>query len=65
MTINCPKCRSTPSWQCPACGVAYAKAGDCGLSIHSSVTTPGVLVGASDNAIQFFVPDVDPCSCKK
>ena len=35
MTITCPKCRhvreadaSVPSWQCPKCGVAYAKAAD-------------------------------------
>jgi glutaredoxin len=34
MPIICPKCRtvrpdnaSVPDWQCPACGVAYAKAG--------------------------------------
>jgi hypothetical protein len=34
MTTICPKCRtvrpadtSVPTWQCPACGVAYAKAG--------------------------------------
>lgn len=33
--ISCPKCRhirqpheQAPLWQCPACGVAYAKAGD-------------------------------------
>lgn len=37
MTIICPKCRhlrqpneTVPDWQCPACGVAYAKAGDAG-----------------------------------
>lgn len=34
MTTVCPKCRAmrpadtqAPAWQCPACGVAYAKAG--------------------------------------
>ncbi|WP_028453918.1 tetratricopeptide repeat protein [Chitinilyticum litopenaei] len=34
MTITCPKCRyqrqatdSAPDWQCPSCGVAYAKVG--------------------------------------
>lgn len=37
MTKICPKCRAvrpadsqTPAWQCPSCGVAYAKAGDVG-----------------------------------
>ena len=46
MTTICPKCRSArpaqtsaPSWQCPACGVAYAKAGDSGVSTRSSATT--------------------------
>ena len=46
MTTICPKCRSArpaqtsaPSWQCPACGVAYAKAGDTGVSTRSSATT--------------------------
>jgi len=35
MTRICPKCRharqatdTVPTWQCPACGVAYAKAAD-------------------------------------
>lgn len=35
MTTICPKCRHVrqateiaPAWQCPACGVAYAKAAD-------------------------------------
>ena len=48
MTTICPKCRSArpaqtsaPSWQCPACGVAYAKAGDTGVSIRSGATTAG------------------------
>ena len=48
MTTICPKCRSArpvqtsaPSWQCPACGVAYAKAGDSGVSARSSATTVG------------------------
>ena len=48
MTTICPKCRnarpaqtSAPSWQCPACGVAYAKAGDTGVSARSSATTVG------------------------
>ena len=46
MTTICPKCRSVrpaqtsaPSWQCPACGVAYAKAGEIGMSVRRSTTT--------------------------
>ena len=46
MTTICPKCRSArpahtsaPSWQCPACGVAYAKAGEIGMSVRRSTTT--------------------------
>ena len=46
MTTICPKCRSVrsaqtsaPSWQCPACGVAYAKAGENGMSVRRSTTT--------------------------
>ena len=46
MTTICPKCRSVrpaqtsaPSWQCPACGVAYAKAGEIGISVSRSTTT--------------------------
>ena len=46
MTSICPKCRSVrsahtsaPSWQCPACGVAYAKAGEIGMSVSRSTTT--------------------------
>ncbi len=38
MTTTCPKCRhvrlpheQAPAWQCPACGVAYAKAGEAAL----------------------------------
>jgi glutaredoxin len=38
-TIICPKCShvrpkdaTNPEWQCPACGVCYAKAGDTGAS---------------------------------
>ena len=46
MTTICPKCRSVrpaqtsaPGWQCPACGVAYAKAGDIGVSTRISAAT--------------------------
>ena len=46
MTTICPKCRcvrpaqtSAHSWQCPACGVAYAKAGEIGMSARRSTTT--------------------------
>ena len=28
-------------------------------------TAVGVLVGTADSAIQFSVPNIDPCSCKK
>lgn len=35
MTVTCPKCRhvrqadaAVPAWQCPSCGVAYAKASE-------------------------------------
>ena len=48
MLTICPKCRSVrpaqtsvPSWQCPACGVAYAKAGDTGVSTRRSAVTAG------------------------
>jgi glutaredoxin len=44
MTTICPKCRhlrqpneTVPDWQCPACGVAYAKAGDAGRGVTTSV----------------------------
>ena len=44
MTIICPKCRhlrqpneTVPDWQCPACGVAYAKAGDAGRGVGTDV----------------------------
>ena len=46
MTTIFPKCRSVrpaqtsaPSWQCPACGVAYAKAGEIGMSVRRGTTT--------------------------
>ena len=52
MTTICPKCRSArpahtsaPSWQCPACGVAYAKAGDAGISARRSAITAGASDG--------------------
>jgi glutaredoxin len=46
MTTICPKCRAvrpmeaqSPAWQCPACGVAYAKAsGDAG--VQRAITVP-------------------------
>jgi glutaredoxin len=45
MTTICPKCRTvrppdaqSPAWQCPACGVAYAKAsGDVGVRRAATV----------------------------
>jgi glutaredoxin len=44
MTTICPKCRhlrqaneSAPDWQCPACGIAYAKAGDAERRVTTSV----------------------------
>jgi glutaredoxin len=43
MTAICPKCRhlrqpneTVPDWQCPACGVAYAKAGDAGRGVGTA-----------------------------
>lgn len=43
MTTICPKCHhlrqpneAVPDWQCPACGVAYAKAGDAGRGVVTS-----------------------------
>ena len=43
MTTICLKCRSVrpadtsvPAWQCPACGVAYAKAGGAAESVRPS-----------------------------
>lgn len=42
MTTICPKCRhlrqsneTIPDWQCPACGVAYAKVGDAAVAVPS------------------------------
>ena len=42
MTVLCPKCRavrpadtSAPEWQCPSCGVAYAKAAGGPLAVSS------------------------------
>jgi glutaredoxin len=44
MTTICPKCRhlrqpneTVPDWQCPACGVAYAKVSDAGRGVMTSV----------------------------
>jgi len=46
MTIISPKCRhirqvtyTAPAWQCPACGVAYAKAADA-LRVPALPMTP-------------------------
>src|SRR5262245_16371237 len=40
--VICPKCRhvrpldaTVPAWQCPACGVAYAKASQAAAAIHA------------------------------
>jgi glutaredoxin len=55
MTSICPKCRhlrqpneTVPDWKCPACGVAYAKAGDAGRGVVPSVQSYGRLDG-NDN----------------
>lgn len=47
MTTICPKCRtvrpadtSVPAWQCPACGVAYAKAGGAAEPVRPSARPP-------------------------
>jgi glutaredoxin len=47
MSTICPKCRhvrepsaSVPAWQCPACGVAYAKAADAALSPQAFTPQP-------------------------
>lgn len=46
MTTLCPKCchvrqatETAPAWQCPACGVAYAKAADAGRASAGSMTS--------------------------
>lgn len=54
MTTICPKCshvrqpaEHVPNWQCPACGVAYAKVGDIA---RNPAPTPGMMryVDAND-----------------
>ena len=50
MTTICPKCRhvrqaseTAPAWQCPACGVAYAKAADAARAPALSMTAQRVI----------------------
>jgi glutaredoxin/predicted RNA-binding Zn-ribbon protein involved in translation (DUF1610 family) len=52
LTTICPKCRhlrqsneTVPDWQCPACGVAYAKAGDAGRGVGTAVQSYRLLEG--------------------
>jgi glutaredoxin len=55
MTIICPKCRTVrsanavvPDWQCPECGVAYAKAGGDGAT--SLAARRSVVVSANSHS---------------
>ena len=60
MPTICPKCRTirpddilAPDWQCPACGVAYAKAGSDGAALlaagRSTVVSASSLDDNNDN----------------
>ena len=51
MPTICPKCRilrpadtTAPDWQCPACGVAYAKAGSDAAAVQQACATQVKLV---------------------
>jgi glutaredoxin len=55
MAVICPKCKAirppdagVPDWQCPACGIAYAKAGGpaAGASARAVAVTSGADTGA-------------------
>ncbi len=55
-SIVCPKCKhprpantSIPDWQCPACGVAYAKAAE--LTQNNSVATKSNFAAPSNVAV--------------
>jgi len=62
MTTICPKCsharqptEEAPDWQCPACGVAYAKVAAAGLNQASSDTMRYVAAPvASDSGFPWF-----------
>lgn len=47
MPVTCPRCAylrkpsdANPDWQCPSCGVAYAKAGASGTEPEAEMNTP-------------------------
>jgi glutaredoxin len=58
MTTACPKCRhvreadaTVPSWQCPKCGVAYAKAADAVAPAPNATSwTPSARSRSADGA---------------
>ncbi|MDP2964007.1 MAG: glutaredoxin domain-containing protein [Sulfurimicrobium sp.] len=64
MTTICPKCNyvrqqtdEAPDWQCPACGVAYVKAGDAARSAMQSwagTTRYDAAIETQDNGFPWF-----------
>ncbi len=63
MPTICPKCRTVrpenavvPDWQCPACGVAYAKAGDGSAALPSAQRAHAARASGTGGGLLSSVP---------